>query len=582
MSNFGRFTRRYAMPLWGWYLSGFTLLAAVNLISLKIPQLAKNIINTLTNHGDLSPTVDTALSIVGLGCLMIIIRTLSRLLIFWPGRRIDTQAKTVLFGRLLQVPQAFFNRFGMGDLISRLANDVGQLRAFYAFGLLQIMNVVFLTVFTIAQMVTAHAMLTLYSLLPLALMLLVTRFAMPKMHAYSRENQQALGALTSRVTEAFVNVHVIQANAATENFAARTDADNERVYRTNMQLTYLRMAVFPLMSLLAGLSQLVVLFYGGHEILAGHLSVGDILAFNVYIGLLTFPLTALGMILAMFQRAQVALERIGVIENADLEAALPMNQSNGMSKNAATPLLDVRHLTFAYPAADKPGDDVTAVPQPRLSDVTFSLNPGSRLGLFGPIGSGKSTLFAVLTRLADAPSGTVFWDGQDILGQQPTVLREDIGYALQSVHLFSDTVAANLSFGLGREPSMDELRAAADAAQMLTDIEAMPEGWQTQIGEKGVRLSGGQKQRLALARLFLRKQRLLLLDDVLSAVDQRTEKRLIEAIYTRGSALIIASHRGSALKRCDEILILDQGRIVDRGTFAQLTPRHPELAQDEA
>jgi ATP-binding cassette subfamily B multidrug efflux pump len=573
LTTFTSFSRRYAVPLWGWYSSGFVLLAAVNLISLQIPQLAKSVINTVSESGDLSPTADTALAIIGLGFLMIIIRALSRLLIFWPGRRIETEAKSDLFARLLHLPQTFFARFGMGDLISRLANDVGQLRAFFAFGLLQIMNVIFLTVFTIAQMVSAHAMLTLLSLLPLALMLVITRFAMPRMHAYSRDNQQALGSLTNRVTEAFVNVHVIQANAATETFAARADADNERVFRTNMQLTYLRMLVFPLMSLLAGLSQLVVLFYGGNEILAGRLTVGDILAFNVYIALLTFPLTALGMILAMYQRAKTALERIGVIDAAPCEGALPL--AAAAEDRATMPLLEVRNLTFTY---DAKGDE-PAMP-PRLSNVSFSLKPGARLGLFGPIGSGKSTLFALLTRLADAPPGTIFWQGKDVLTSAPDELRDDVGYALQTVHLFSDTVAANLGFGLEPPPTEAQLTAAAEQAQMLADIQAMPDGWQTQIGEKGVRLSGGQKQRLALARLFLREQKLLLLDDVLSAVDQRTEKKLIDAIYARGSALIIASHRGSALKRCDEILILDHGRIVDRGTFADLVPRHPELGDD--
>lgn len=573
MMTFGSFSRRFAKPLALWYIGGFVILAGVNLITLEIPQLAKEVVNDLIAHPDGSAApaahiVGTTYAIIGLGFLLIISRTLSRVVIFWPGRKLETGLKAHLFDKVIRAPQSFFLQHGLGDLISRLSNDVGQIRAFFAFGLLQILNVIFLLVFTITKMASMHATLTVLTLVPLLSMLVISRIAMPKMHRLSRENQEALGALTSKVTEAFVNVHVVQANAAEDAFTARSAPENERVYRTNVQLIVIRTVIFPLMTCLSGLSQLAVLFYGGHEAIAGRLTVGDILAFNVYIGMLTFPLTAIGIILPLYQRAKTGLERIGVIDEAAAEGA--RTSASTTDDTSTNTLLNVRGLTYTHPGASDAA----------VSGVSFSVAPGKKLGLFGRVGSGKSTLLGLIARLADPPPGTIHLDGKDVLALDPRFLRHEVGYALQQAHLFSDTISANLALGAEPAPTQGDLEAAARAAQILPEIEAFKDGWNTQIGEKGLRLSGGQKQRLALARLFLRRQKLILLDDVLSAVDHSTERRLIDHINSLGCAMIIASHRGSALKRCDEILIMERGTIVDRGRFDELVARHPALAVD--
>lgn len=586
------FTRRFALPLWRWYLFGSLMLAAVNYLNLKIPQLAKNVVNAIAGQGgssSLSSQKDTALVIAGLGILVIIIRSLSRIAIFWPGRRLECDTKSYFFARVLSLSERFFATRGMGDLISRLANDVGQLRAYYAFGMLQALNVVFLTVMTIAQMVVVHKTLTLLALLPLLLMVVLTRWAMPVMQRWSKANQEAMGELTNRVTEAFVNIHVIQANAAESSFQQRCAGPNNDVYLTNMRLVVVRTFVFPLMHCLAGLSQLAVLAYGGHEAALGRLTVGDILSFNVYIGLLTFPLTAMGIIIALHQRAKTAIARLSEIETeAPEQALLPtLSLEPATIAKAFSPapgLLQVTNLSFAYPRVDKatPPDASLAAIQPSLAlqDISFSLPRGGRLGLFGPIGSGKSTLMHVLTRLYDPPLGTVLFDNRDVLSYEPSVLRQKMAYALQSAHLFSDTIRANLLLGLDERTSDQRLCEALAKAQILDEILAFPKQLDTEIGERGVRLSGGQKQRLALARIFLRDAPIWLLDDVLSAVDHGTERRLVEELEKPGRTLIIASHRGSALKRCDEILVLDQGRIVDRGDFPSLLPRWPALGLD--
>jgi ATP-binding cassette subfamily B protein len=574
MSRFAKYSIRYALPEWPYFLAGIVALAAVNLVTLEIPQLAKRIINGLTSANlagggidpaQISDAESTALKIIGLGALMIIIRGLSRILIFWPGRRLEAATKTDLFARILRVPEAFFLKHGLGDLISRLANDVGQIRVFYAFGLLQILNLGFLLVFTISKMISVHATLTALCLTPMIAMLAITKYTLPRMHRYSRENQDAIGTLTTKVTEAFVNVHVIQANAAVQSFVDRSEKENRRVYDTNIKLVAIRTVVFPLMTCLAGISQLIVLFYGGQQVIAGNLTVGDILAFNVYIGLLAFPLTALGIIFAVYQRAKTALDRIGEVQDAPLESSLVKTQKTIFEKSP--PLLEIKNLHFSYEGNDSF----------KLQGIDFRLPAGKHLGLFGPIGSGKSTILNLITRLFDPPAQTIFWHGEDILTVSPTELRRQSGYALQTVHLFSDSIRNNLAFGMTSSPSQAALEEAAREAQILAEINGFEHGWDTEIGEKGVRLSGGQKQRLALARIFLRRPPLLLLDDVLSAVDHKTEQALLKEIYGLGSALIMTSHRGSALRQCDEILILDQGKIIDRGTFLELSQRRPEI-----
>lgn len=569
MMTLRSFARRYAAPLWPWYALGLIFLAITNFITLEIPQLAKSVVNNLDKpHPDFSHLQMIALAIVGLGVLQILVRSLSRILIFWPGRKLEATAKMDLFGRMMTLPQEFFSKYGMGDLISRLANDIGHLRVFFAFGMLQIFNMIFLLIFTITKMASVNAHLTMICLSPLLLMLVMTRYVLPRIHQFSRENQDALGRLTNRVTEAFVNVHVIQANAAEKAFLSRSEVENQEVYSTNMKMIVLRTLFFPLMASLTSISQLLVLFYGGHEILAGRLSVGDILAFNIYLATLAFPFTSIGIILGVYKRSKTALERLEVFSTEDSEK----NFGTALQpREAATPVFEVRNLTFRYPQSP----DVTR--GDALRNVSFTVYPKESLGLFGPVGSGKSTLFRLLTRLYDPPRGTVFFHGTDVLDWDPQQLRRHVGYALQSVHLFSDSIRDNLTFGTTEDVTDAEIEEALDDAVINQEVLGFEEGLNTKVGEKGIRLSGGQKHRLALARLFLRPYEALIFDDVLAAVDNQTEAKLIHSIKKRQAAVLLASHRIPALKSCQKILYLKDGEIVDQGSYAELVKRHPEM-----
>ncbi|MEZ4742995.1 MAG: ABC transporter ATP-binding protein [Bdellovibrionota bacterium] len=563
-SSLLKISRQFAFPLWRWYLIGTIVLGLTNYVMLEIPELSKQVINGIVEKQNFGELKTITIVIILLGALQMLIRSLSRVLIFWPGRVLEADIKDFYFARFMKLPQTFFEKFGMGDLISRLSNDIGQLRVFYAFALLQLLNLIYLTVFILTKMISVHWQLTTFCLLPLGLMVIITKIGIPKMHYYSRINQDAVGRLTNKVTEAFVNIHTIQANSAKESFINRIEAENKSVFDSNMKLVIVRMVLFPLMVLFSGFSFLIVLYYGGQEVTRGNLTIGDIMAFNVYIGLLTFPLTALGIIIAIYQRAKTATDRLTELDRSEIEGATSVqNHDNRQEHIKLQPLLEIKNLCFKFNNEQEQENEV-------LSNINITIYPGEKIGICGKVGSGKSTLFNLITRIYDPPKGTIFWKGQDILSMSPEELRKNIGYALQSAHLFSESIAENLVFGTDIKPDDPQVFQAAKLAKIYDDIQSFPESWNTQIGEKGVRLSGGQKQRIALARIFIRTPEIFLLDDVTSALDHTTEQAIIEHIYTMNRTMVIASHRSSALQKCDKIYIFDQGHIIAQGNLESL------------
>ena len=588
------FRRRYVYPLWRWYLAGLLFLVITNIIQMEIPRVSGEVVNTFkvsTDTGlpvflpaeqacrplltavwgmEQNPgrvMVNLSLKLILFGLMLILFRILSRIGFYWPGRRFEASSRSDLFAKMMRLPVSFFIKRKVGDLVSRIANDTGYMRVLFAFGALAVCNMLLGFGFTISRMTAIHPGLTLFSLLPFAFMLVYIRFALPRMHRYSLASQKAVGNLTGIASEAFAHIHVIQAGTAQDSFLRRIEEGNRAVYDSNIRLMVMETVVFPMISFLANVGQFVVLFYGGSLAIRGALTVGDIVTFNLYIVNLAFPLSIMGAILAIYQRAKAAMQRIAEVEETPEETQLlPC-----ADECPEAPLLEVRGLSFRYPGVPD-GDSV-------LKDICFSLEEGGRIGIFGTVGSGKSTLFDAITRLYDPPAGTVFLKGGDVLAFKPGELRKRVAYAQQNVFLFSDTIRSNICFGMGDVPQ-DRVEAAARAACVLDEIRGFEHGWETQIGEKGIRLSGGQKQRLALARIFLREPELLILDDVLSAVDHTTEQRLIRSIGKTRAALLIASHRSSVLKICDEILIFDGGRIVDRGSFTELTRRHKHLYEE--
>ena len=388
------FAKRFALGLWPWYLVGSLFLAATNIITLEIPQLAKNIVNALDADGTSKQMLlSFAHGIVALGLVQILTRSMSRILIFWPGRKLEATSKSALFSKAMSLPQMTLDKFGMGDLISRLSNDLSQVRVFFAFAVLQMLNLIFLSVFTVYKMLSVHVSLTLLCLIPIALMLVITQFIMPKLAAFSRANQEAIGSLTNRITEAFTNIHVIQNNSVEDTFQGKVDKENEAVYATNMKVIIFRTLFFPLLTSLTGVSQMAVLAYGGFQVYNGSITVGDLLAFNIYLAYLAFPLTSLGIILSIYQRSKTAIERLSPIDEAASEASI-----EGLEGSSEETLLQIKNLSYAYPSEE--GDSPTV-----LQDISISVKHGEKIGLCGSVGSGKSTLFGLITRIYQPSSG---------------------------------------------------------------------------------------------------------------------------------------------------------------------------------
>jgi ATP-binding cassette subfamily B protein len=385
-------------------------------------------------------------------------------------------------------------------------------------------------------------------------MIAITKAIMPKLYASMRQNTESLGKLTGKVSEAFSNVHTIQLMNAVDVLTTRMERENTEIFESNIRTIKLRTLVWPFMIVLIGISQFATLSWGGHLVMNRQLTVGDIMAFNIYIGMLTFPFASLGIILNVYQRAKPASERL------DKVLEIPKEQYSTKaiaSPRNSAPLLELDQVTFRWP------DGRTG-----LDGISFQVHHGERIGIYGSIGSGKSTLFNVITRLYDPTTGKISLNGRDTLTIPHSEVRKCIGYALQQPLLFSESIKDNLLLGFeDSKPNESRMHLACSQAMIMPDIDVLPNTWDTLIGEKGIKLSGGQKQRLSLARLLMRDAEVIILDDVLSAVDHETEHKLIAHLLETKSALIIASHRPSILVPCDKILVMDQGRVIAQGKY---------------
>jgi ATP-binding cassette subfamily B multidrug efflux pump len=558
-SPLSRLGHLYAAPQWRFYMAGTVALIFTNIIVLEIPLLAKRIIDGMAAKQTLEQFTLVSLGIIGLGFTQVIIRSLSRILIFWPGRTLEASLKSDVFLSLLRAPIGRLLDFSTGDLTSRLNNDVTQLRIFFAFGALQVLNVIFISIFTVTKMASLDPTLTVLSISPMMVMLVLTKAVMPKLYVSMRENTEALGRLTGKVSEAFSQVHTIQTMNASSAITSRLEPDNTAIFQSNLRTIWLRTLTWPIMTVLIGVSQFAILTWGGKQIIAGSLTVGDIMAFNIYIGMLTFPFASLGIIMNVYQRAKPASERIESVKDIPPETS-NIETGTKLTQKTTEDLLQVRNISFKWPNG-----------RVALNDVSFTIKAQERIGIYGSIGSGKSTLFNIITKLYEPTSGQIFLRGIDTARLSPAVVRDKIAYAQQHPLLLSESIRSNLLLGCeDSDISMDRLTETAVRADILADIQKFPETWDTPIGERGIKLSGGQKQRLSLARVLLRPAEIIILDDVLSAVDHETEHRLIKSLLATKSALIIASHRVSILEPCDKILVFDAGRIIAEGTYGDV------------
>lgn len=552
------------------YLAGFVCLALTNWFTVEVPIRIGQAIDAYAGGAAVSPHL-IAVAVMGVG--VIVVRTLSRVLIFNPARAVEYTVRMDLFRRLLAQQPSFYAGRSTGDIISRASNDISFARVVVGFGIMQAVNVTVALSLTAWKMLALSPLLTAFSVVPIVVSMVLVRGGIGQIFHLHRQSQEQLGALSDHVLGSFQGISTIQGFVAEPRFVEQFDGRNEDLLQTRMRAAAISSVAFPGLSLGGSLAVFVLLFVGGPMAIEGTLSVGQVAAFVTLLGILLPPLRSMGWMISVFQRGQVSLERIFELLDAPLDRPERARAAGPLPAPAGPPALSLRDLRFAYP--DAPEDDV-------LKGISVDIPAGAVVGLFGRTGSGKSTLVRVLSRLYNPPPGTVFVGEA---GAPPVDLREVdldgwrrlLSVAPQRPFLFSDSIGENVE--LSADPAAGDTGLARDRAVELAalapDLSALPDGVDTVVGERGIMLSGGQRQRVALARALFKGGGLVLLDDVLSAVDHSTEARLVDALVGIGAGgqrptTFIVSHRVSAFRGADLILVLDEGRLIASGSHEAL------------
>lgn len=554
---------------WLWFVGGIICLTGTNWLAVQIPlQLAQAIDGLRANQ---SQEVMSAVWLIALmGVAVIVVRTLSRVLFFTPGRLIEYRIKNDLFAKLLALQPSFYAKWNTGDIISRTADDMTFVRVMVGFGILQIFNTSTALLLTGRQMFALSAKLTFLIFIPIIVSLVLVQFGIKRLFGLIKTSRQQLSALSDHILSSIHGVQTIQGFRAEDSFTDRFLERNTAFLETNLKLARIQAFLLPLLGLGGAACIWALIAVGGPMAIRGDLSVGQLVAFTTYITYLLIPLRSLGWMMSVFQRGQASLER--VVEILDAEPERPEGDNPTPIEAKEGFHIECKSLNFTYPDEEEG--------HAALTDLSFSVPPGCRLGVFGRTGSGKTTLLRLLARIYNPPPGTIFLNGVDITTVDLHDWRDHIAVVPQAPFLFSDTIEANIAVGSADKEIIDK---AIDQAAFDNDLRSLPEKLQTIVGERGIMLSGGQRQRITLARALASSFDLLLLDDVLSAVDHNTERRLIQTIETISSqrdqeagppvSVILVSHRLSALATTNHILVLEEGKLVDQGSHEELIKR---------
>ena len=506
----------------------------------------------------------------------------TRMILIGISRDVEYDLRNALYRHLTLLSQSYFQRTRTGDIMSRAINDLNAVRMMLGPGIMYSARTIVLLTAAILIMLQISVKLTLYSFALAPVIGVVVSYFGRRIHERFETIQAMMSTLSAKVQESLAGIRVIRAYAQEEADLKQFQKLNDDYVARNQKLIRVWGMFYPVLEVLMGLIAVTVLWVGGREVASGTISIGSFVAFNVYMGQLAWPMIALGWVVNLYQRGTASLARLNEIlaeppEIADCKPDLPAAISDDGKKIASPEIrgveIEFRQVTFAYNG------------RPVLRDINLVIPAGSTLAIVGPTGSGKTTLAALIPRVYDAPPGTIFLDGRDIRDHRLEDLRRMIGFVPQETFLFSETIRENIAFGV-EQSSDGDVRRAAEIAGLLPDIEDFPKGFETLVGERGITLSGGQKQRTAIARAILRNPRILVLDDALSSVDTYTEEVILTRLreVLRGRTAVLISHRISTVRDADQIIVLAEGRIVERGTHEELLGNgsyYPELYQKQ-
>ena len=543
-------------------LIGLAALLIVDVLQLIIPRIVKHAIDDLTSgtipssHLLLYGTEVLALAL-GIGGF----RYVWRYLLLGAARRVEKALRDRFFLHLQSLSPSYFSRTKVGDLMAHAINDIEAVRMSLSLGIVFLVDTITLGVLTIFFMIYIHPLLTLYAILPMPLITVITLFFSRTIHDRFEVLQKTFASLTERVRESIAGIRVVKAYVLEEEEKIKLSLLSQDYIRKNINVTKVWGMFFPIILFLSNLSMVVVLYLGGRLTIFQSISTGDFVAFMSYLGLLAWPMMALGWAINVIQRGAASMDRLNKIFKEVPEIS---DDQEVKSPGELKGRIEVKGLTFS---AGNGG-------MPILQGIQLTIPEGERIVIVGRTGSGKTVLCNLLARLLESPRDSLFIDGTEIHHIPLERLRRSIGYVPQDTFLFSETIRENIAFGR-IEAKDHEIEEAARIAQIYDEIMEFPEGMNTVIGEKGITLSGGQRQRVAIARALLMNPPIFILDDALSSVDIQTEERILERLekFLQGKTTILITHRIAPLRKADRIVVLDEGRVVEIGTHTTLLER---------
>jgi ATP-binding cassette subfamily B protein len=527
-------------------------------IGLLKPLLIGDAIDALRQNINREAMLFYGLAIIGITLVQGVFRYGQRMILVTMSRRVETDLRDDFFTHLQTLDSGFYQRYTTGDLMARATNDLGAVRMLCGPAIMYSTNTLFSGAGALILMVSVHPKLSLVALTTLPLVAIFTHLFGQRIHHLFTQVQESFSAITTQVQENLSGVQVVRAYAREAREEERFSQYNENYVDHSRKLILWQAAFMPLIQTLVGLGFAGVLAYGGYLMLIGELTVGQFVTFHLFFSELIWPMIAIGWVVNLYQRGTASLARMQEILNYEPKIR------DGESLEHPERLFGTirfRNLSFAYEAEDSPV----------LNNLEFEVPAGQTVAIVGRTGSGKSTLLSLIPRMIDPSPGELLVDGIDVHRLPLETLRRAIAMVPQETFLFSATVAENIAFGHS-EASPEEILKAADLAGLKTDLADFPDGIETLVGERGITLSGGQKQRVALARALLRSPRILLLDDCLSAVDTNTEKRILGNLRTvfPGRTVFFVTHRVSAARTADQIMVMDHGHLAEHGTHQEL------------